>query len=228
MESTKSFTEHAPSSASLASGIAPVIDEWILHPDPPTRIATQEASLIVSEQEAGFVERQLEKIAPSPSSVLLADPDDRLIERVVLVEFKRCPHGLKTALGESKALQQCRQALDDAGFNWKLPNGDMVFVSPESYRPTMQALTDETTRFRVIVAETIEYLVEESIATVGKGAHSKTRDVFRVDVCSSDFGSASNLLAEDFVEVDCEIVEKRTFLDIMRPLRNTVSVTQSS
>ena len=73
---------------------------------------------------------ELNAIAPSPSSVLLADPDDRSTERMVLIEFKRCPHGLKTALGKSKALQQCRQALDDAGFNWKLPNGDMVFVPP--------------------------------------------------------------------------------------------------
>ena len=46
----------------------------------------------------------------------------------------------------------------DAGFNRKLPNGDIVFVSPEPYRSTKEALTYQTTPFRVIVAESIEYL----------------------------------------------------------------------
>ena len=44
-----------------ATGVEMVIDERILQPDPTTRITHQEATLIVAEQELGFVERQLTK-----------------------------------------------------------------------------------------------------------------------------------------------------------------------
>jgi len=52
----------------------------------------------------------------------------------------------------SAALRKCRRALEDAGFAWRLPNGDMIFVPPEYYRLTMQALKYDEVPFVTVYA----------------------------------------------------------------------------
>merc|ERR1712187_581862 len=82
-------------------------------------------------------------------------------------------------------------------------------------------------RSNVIFTETIAYLVEESIAIVGKGVVGKTRQISRVDLNSSEFDEVSDFTSSQDGEF-LLIVSRRSFLDIPRFLLHSASVTQSS
>jgi len=175
-------------SGSKLPGAETVIDERILHPDPPVRIEVPEAQAIVAEQEAGLIELQLAtrgQVAGSVGEFAVV-----LTEQVVVVQFKRCPKELLLALEQGKALQRCRQMLESAGHNWRLPNGDMIFVPPDYYRPTMLAYVQNQC-FSVLFTENFEYLIHECIADVGKGASAKARSLLDVDLNTSDFATPS-------------------------------------
>jgi len=184
--------EAVASTGSEVPQIAAAIDERILHMDPPMRIEAQEASTFVAVQEADFIERL------SPTSTIGTQPAgeslDGLIEQVGVVNFKRCPKELPTALSQGLPLQWCRQALEDAGHNWNLPNGDMVFVQPWQYRTVMNAQIPVSNSFSVICAESFEYLVEESIQNIGKGALAKNRSSLHLQYDASD---DAEIAAED-------------------------------
>ena len=54
--------------------------------------------------------------------------------------------------------------------NWKLISGTTVFVQPWQYRSAMRALNGrELKPYHVVVAKSLEYLLEESLAPIGKG-----------------------------------------------------------
>merc|ERR1712217_45760 len=80
------------------------------------------------------------------------------------------------ALENGTALRACRANLLDAGFDWKLRSGALIFVHPEQYVGVMEALGDtELKPYHVIVSSSFEYLLEEAIMDIGKGASVKAR-----------------------------------------------------
>jgi len=213
-----------------ARSLEKVIDEHILHPDPPARIEAREAEMVVAVQETVFFERQLDTLW-SATTELEVLGTSKMTEQVVVVQFKRCPKELLTALKEGPALRNCRHELEAAGHNCVLPNGDMVFVRPDSYRVIMQALTffERKSSFSILVAESLEYLVEECIMDVGKGATAKSRSFLPISLDSSDNAVANP--SETTLDQEQEywpIVTSRTFLNTSPSHRNPASVTQSS
>jgi len=212
------------------SQIAAAIDERILHLDPPSRIDVQEALAIVAVQEAGFVERLLPTAEPAVRTQLAGESQDGLMEQVVVVQFKRCPKELPLALAEGSLLRHYREALEKAGHSWKLLNSDMVFVHPNTYRLTMKAWMAYEAKpcFSLLFAESLEYLVEESIAGVGKGAAAKARALLNFNFDTSDLATASDHEPESDEPEGWPIVVARTFLDTAPFRRSPASVAQSS
>jgi hypothetical protein len=211
-----------------------VVDAQILHPEPPTRIGAHEAAVIVAVQEADLIQRQMLTLEPTASPLTTEAEDALMLSAVpmVQVQFKRCPKELPTALAEKPALRQCRQMLEAAGHNWKLPNGDMAFVHPQYYRNAMHALVTSESKsfFSIIFTTDLEYLIEEIIADVGKGATVKTRSSLQVSLNNADVESIGASAGASDVEDGpyWPIVESRTFIGIAPIHRNSASVVQSS
>merc|ERR1712061_796582 len=82
--------------------------------------------------------------------------------------------------------------------------------------------------FSLLVAEDLEYLVEESIAGVGKGAVAKSRSSFSLNSDTSDLATASDHEPESDEPEDWPIVVLRTFLNTAPFRRSPASVAQSS
>merc|ERR1711920_157092 len=69
------------------------------------------------------------------------------------------------ALLHGRALQKCRQALQNEGYSCELPSGCKVFVHPHQFRLVMDAINEKDLRpHHVIVASSLEHLVEESLS----------------------------------------------------------------
>lgn len=71
-------------------------------------------------------------------------------------------------------LRRCRQELEEAGCSFRLPCGNMIFVYPSQYHDARKAALPDTRLkhdcFYAIVVQSLEYLVEECLADIGKGA----------------------------------------------------------
>lgn len=146
---------------------------------------------------------------------------------VVHLEFKRCPKALPRALAEGLPLQACRRALEAAGYSWHLPKGDMVFVHPEQYRGVLAAMP-ASEKFAIAFDTSFEYLVEESIANIGKGAVAKVRDAIHLEDEGSD---AATLGSEEVVtRSGMKLGVVRTFLHVVleRSSPSSTVVTQTT
>ncbi len=88
-------------------------------------------------------------------------------ERLLLMEFSRCPRGLRHALCYEATLQQCRQALVKAKRYWELPSGAKVFVHPHQYDDTV-AILDKLglvlLKRHVVVVDSLEHMVNVSVS----------------------------------------------------------------
>lgn len=205
------------------------------HVEPPAYIPADEAARLVAGQEASFVELQHDPFVCE--SGRLCTPDSSISgnsEKLFLVQFKRCPAELPKALISGLALKSCRTALEAAGHQWKLPDGNLIFVHPWQYRAAMNASWPELRSFSVVFSEGLEYLVEESISNVGRGAVAKTRSILHTHCNSSDvavfdaqeFNGTGSAGSSDSTE-PC-LVTIRTFLDYAPRLLDSTSVVQSS
>merc|ERR1719247_3270226 len=77
------------------------------------------------------------------SSALLYCADDADADsgpRVVLLKFSRRPRSLGEALLNAPELADCIQALQSHGFHVELQSGAKVFVHPEHYEATLEAI----------------------------------------------------------------------------------------
>jgi len=213
------------------------INQHVEHIDPPARIDAHEAAMLVAEQQASFV--NLWRDTPSTFGEagyhLTAEPEASLTkEKLFLVQFKRCPAQLPEALTSGLALKSCRTALEEAGHQWRLPDGNLIFVHPWQYRVALQASWPAIRSFSVIFSEGLEYLVEESISNVARGAVAKSRSVLRTEGSASDEAMLDTQDLEERGSFAQGIVEEptlvtvRTFLDFIPRYLNPASVVQSS
>mmetsp|Transcript_82483 Transcript_82483/g.156972 ORF Transcript_82483/g.156972 Transcript_82483/m.156972 type:complete len:561 (+) Transcript_82483:50-1732(+) len=205
--------------------------QQVVHVDPPTRIDAHEAALITAEQHVSLIEHQI-GAASAPEPVTSNEQ-----EKIFFVQFKRCPKELPIALSQGLPLKMCRRALEDAGHNWNLPNGDMVFVQPWQYRAVMHAHAhlQVSNCFSIIFCESFEYLVEESIQNVGKGALAKNRSGLHLQCDASDGAQVAAEEVESLMGSDQEsdvVTEPqilRTFIHFaLRYCLPSDAVTQSS
>merc|ERR1719401_3017830 len=97
-------------------------------------------------------------------------------DEIVLLEFNRNPREMFEALGEALPLRSCREMLSVNGHPWQLVTGAMVFVHPWQYRDVMSALHGRRLKgSSVVVSSSMEHLVAETIADIGRGAWVKQR-----------------------------------------------------
>merc|ERR1712232_1165399 len=113
-----------------------------------------------------------------------------------------------------------------------LPDGDMVFVPPELFRTVVNLHTNKTSKkFVVLCTQGLEYLVEESIQSVFKGAWAKSRTTWEFDHVGSDAmaSGASEILSVDTGDGDAFAIQvQRTFVHFEGGLLDASAVTQSS
>ena len=159
--------------------------QQIHHADPPQHIDPVEAAIFGEVQQAGYVERlneNGERVMEAATASHLPFSSDMSSqgtgqagseeiatpERVVILRFGSAPSAgdsterFRQALLCGPELRPCREALEQAGHAFELLEGALVFVSPELYAPTMRGLVGTELRpYNVVIAETLEYLVEE-------------------------------------------------------------------
>jgi len=103
-----------------------------LHPDVIAAQAAIESSLHDAPGEPD-VNAQL-------SRALLQSRPPVLGPHVILLTFSRSPQSFRETLLQASELEACRQALEVAGFAVELPSGAKVFVEPQHYLPTVEAV----------------------------------------------------------------------------------------
>ncbi len=89
------------------------------------------------------------------------------VERVLLMEFNRCPPEFHHALRCGAMLEQCRQALVRARRYWELPSRAKVFVHPHQFEDTVDLLDKldlVLLKQHVVVVESLEHNVNVSVS----------------------------------------------------------------
>lgn len=236
---------HSPYHHMEQAGPAEVIQE-LQHDEPAARIDAQEAADLVAQMEAGFVERNLNVAVirePSP----IPGTEQAQQDNIYLIRFSRHPQSFCDALMKGLSLRRCREALEAQGFDCVLPSGTKVFVHPQQYKSVRSALVEadiELRPYHVVLASSLEYLVEESLATIpGRdGVHAHGRlcmpkpvpDTFSSAVA---VGTDVKPLNTETSAIDLSAVAKdlmpflaveRTFIFTQRPVPNAEDVTQST
>ena len=89
------------------------------------------ATQVVAQIEAGTIARQAGSVV---SEDMESEPtEDPGNDRLLLLQFNRCPKAVRNALIEGLPLMECRAALEQEGYSFLLPCGNMVFVHPTQY-----------------------------------------------------------------------------------------------
>ena len=172
------FTGLSPTAANQ-----PVLTEAVLqhvhHPGPAARIPAQEAAAIVAQQEASFIEHNLDSVGWDGPHPLAARP------RVVLLHFSRSPTELKDVLRTCVGLGAVREELEQAGCNWILPSGAKILVAPRVYHLLLSHLNCnpalELQKCHVLVSEELESVVMSEVRSLRS----------RLRVCLADYEALS-------------------------------------
>jgi len=150
---------------------------------------------------------------------------------LVFLQFNRCSSALRDALSNGRALQRCRNELNEAGFNFLLPCHNMIFVHPPQYQDARRANLPRTNRFYIIVAESLEYLVEECLDGAhgrGRGAWATTRATLSVRSSSNVANSEDRVDALRSAAAQVPWVIERTFLVFGAQVERESAVVQST
>mmetsp|Transcript_75311 Transcript_75311/g.161354 ORF Transcript_75311/g.161354 Transcript_75311/m.161354 type:complete len:546 (-) Transcript_75311:104-1741(-) len=187
-----------------------VIEE-VIHADPAAEIHPGEAAQLAAIQHAGFIERNLG---------VGFEPEEQ--EQLLLLHFNRTSQEMVLALSEGPALKPCRTALENAGFQHMLASGAFVFVQPWQYHMGIGAAQERLGAHglkssHIIVAQSLEYLVEESLGSIKGGIWAKDRQQLLLSEDQIDMSSQTACASQPASEghsseppVVC--VEQHTFL----------------
>merc|ERR1712232_1408413 len=132
------------------------------------------------------------------------------------------------ALTQGCALRACRDALVAEGFDWQLLEGAFIFVEPLQYQTAKRALKGMSLRSsHVVVAESMEHLVEEAIVGIGKGAWAKSRSGLELMDGASTGDEATAGDDRRAWNSPEQLQVKRTFLSILPGTLPMTAVVQS-
>ena len=110
---------------------------------------------------------ETEPHSASPFVCVHCGIDFKTKQRMYLLKLNRNERLLRTAFCEGQSMQPYRAALEEAGYDWKHSSGALVFVHPSQYGKVMTALHEVSLRpDHVIVTESLEYLVQETMAQI--------------------------------------------------------------
>jgi len=129
--------------------------------------------------------------------------------KVVLLEFSRNPKSYRTKLMECDELRECRDSLVAQGFTSELPSLAKVFVPPEMFEATMEAIRRAKIKLQarhLLVAPELEDTVKRLLQTPMNPEEIRPK---KRSVLPLGFAGAS-------VQADLEIFASRTFIDIKR------------
>lgn len=183
----------------------------VVHLDPPARISEQEASQIVSEQHAGFVERNL---GCSFGSATSDAEDTEIQDAVFLSKLNRNPKELRRAFLEGLPLKECRATLEAEGYPVKHISGALCFVHPEQYRLTLHFLSSiELKPDHLVFAQSLEHLVQETMLpwAQGRGIQCKSREQLKLSNSSCAACAGDSELQDPSMNT-LELIVERTFL----------------
>jgi len=221
-----------------------VIQE-VHHEQPAAWYHPIEARDISQLRWASFVHGRAAAEAARADALSIATSNGQSLERgnasdeaVFLIRFNRRPQAMHDRLAHSAALKACREALAGEGFDWKLSSGPSLFVHPWQYMSVVRALPEfGLNNSDVAIAESLEYLLEESLVSAGRGVWAKTRE--RVPRNGNYSSSCQGTEGTCDVEVAMPGLQDgqhwhdvadvtRSFLCITPAWRNAASVTQST
>mmetsp|Transcript_16702 Transcript_16702/g.30969 ORF Transcript_16702/g.30969 Transcript_16702/m.30969 type:complete len:713 (-) Transcript_16702:191-2329(-) len=203
----------------------------LVHIHPPARIDQEEAAEIVAQQEAGWIERLISSTSAHDDP---EDPSDLPAangEELWKIELKRCPQRLLEELSIGTSLRACREALENAGLQWNLPDGNALFVNPCQYKAAMRALAHfpDTIRFSIFFVRSFEHLIEETLSSVGQGAVAKTRSCQPLDENGTGQSTVGTDMEHDTLDdLWCDGGVQRTFIHMLPRHIDAHSVVQSS
>eukprot|EP00929_Paragymnodinium_shiwhaense_P015435 TRINITY_DN12351_c0_g1_i2.p1 TRINITY_DN12351_c0_g1~~TRINITY_DN12351_c0_g1_i2.p1 ORF type:complete len:572 (-),score=61.68 TRINITY_DN12351_c0_g1_i2:320-2035(-) len=156
-------------------------------------------------------------------------------EALHLLTYRRCPHRFHAALDEGPALEECRQAMEDAGRPWRLYSGAHVFVHPDQYDVALAEVEQRGIQLcahHVIVSESLEHSLSASLQDLPRRLGIRVRDRSGLGLVAQSANSDEVALHEtQEVWEEQEFAgycEERTFLCNCTPLRNSGSVAQST
>ena len=185
----------------------------VRHSEPPAEISEEESATIVAEQEASWIEHNIQSGWHGDE---LQPRMNAAFTRVVHLTLSRSHRQLDEDLEHSVVLQPYRQALEEEGLAWRLqPSGAKIFMEPFCFRAICSLLS--TMRLRpcdIFVAQTLENEVRRVIRQIPRSLGVRRRS------------SQSIAFADEDGEV---VLVSRSFLE--RPARmflSPASVVQST
>jgi len=204
----------------------------VMHPDPAANIDPMFAAEIATTMEIGLIERQAQSVA-------FAEEPDQVNSTLILLQFARPTKALRDALRSGRALQNCRQALNNEGLPFEFPDGNMVFVEPERHAAARRVPATSELKFScfyVVVSSSMEHLIEESLLCCGKGAWARLREELPLRDSEAATRASDSEAATQASEGIPESQSLYAFLEVtrttfhfdLRQLRNSQSVTQST
>lgn len=210
--------------------------EIVSHSEPPAQIDPCIAAEVVDIIEADQIEQRVKREQLAISEPVSDNEEPQSVGHLILLQFNRCHKALRDALSEGLPLKGCREELEQHGFNFRLPCGNMVFVHPDQHHAARMAHLPEQKMkqqcFYIIVAADLEYLVDETLDGLGKGAWGKIREPLQSEdasVCATiaTHDSDGKLGTTEAHDIPLEI--SRTFLEFyLRAFRDPKSVVQST
>lgn len=163
--------------------------------------------------------------------------DQSTEEQIFLLKYNRAPEVFRTALLEGLELKQCRDALQELGFNCVLKSLAEIFVHPWQYEEVVSTLRNEKVELKnvnVIVSASLEHLVQAALEKIPsrQGVRLKNRShMSSAGSTSTQYGGRADAVETWLHEVgEDEVLEciSRVPLRIGLKKRRPKSVTQST
>jgi len=210
---TPQTSNHVRESAARAQEVVQHVQHW----EAAAEIPEDEAAAIVAEQEASFIEHNLDSVGwqPGTQQVMQAEWHGGAFLHVVLLQFSRSGAELNRSLEQSLELLPTRERLVHEGYDWRLPAGAKIFMDPRHFRAVRAHLSMPLRPCHVLVTEDLEPFVLEAVQRVPSRLRVKLRDA-----------TALGLVMD---EAEGVVLVERTFLHLpTAELRNPESVAQST
>lgn len=158
-------------------GLRHPVSQDVQHTEIAADISPEEAALIAAQQQTTWIEHNVNASGELiPLGTTSEHPEAKAFEKVFLLRFTRNPWEFERRLHEGRELEPVRTALQDAGFQCRLPSGAAIFVHPDEYSLTKRLVAETSLRpYHVLVAEPFLCLVEEAVSSLRHGRRGNVR-----------------------------------------------------
>lgn len=192
--------------------------ETMAHAEEPAFINEHEASAVVSQQFASFVESRIDEVEAWHDIDLSCHNEQT---EIYLLKLNRNPSSIRQALTKGPAMRNCREALMKRGLDWKHDSGALLFVEPWQYHQVITYCATQKTQLRpdnIILCKSMEYLVAEAMLSADITTSAKHRELLMTLKAA---GSDAATLGERDTQ---RIAEWHTVLKVVRTFFCLVAV----